>query len=50
MNEADERPLSFNPMASLLDSREIQQKRRFIAGKEFLFDKADFPNPRTCSG
>ena len=27
---------------SLLDSREIQQKNRVIAGKNFLFDKEDF--------
>jgi len=42
MNEPDERPLPINPTSPLLDSRDIQQKRRSIAGKEFLFDKEDF--------
>jgi tRNA 2-thiouridine synthesizing protein E len=34
--------LPFNPFASTLDSREVQQRKRTIAGREYLFDKEDF--------
>lgn len=42
MNDAETRPLPFNPIASVLDSRDVQQKKRIMAGKEYLFDKEDF--------
>lgn len=42
MNGEDGRPLPFNPFASSLDSREVQQRKRVIAGSEYLFDKEDF--------
>ena len=34
--------MPLNPAASLLDSGEIQQKKRSIAGKEFVLGKEDF--------
>lgn len=42
MSDAGIGSLPLNPFASSLDSREVQQKKRTIAGSEYLFDKEDF--------
>jgi dissimilatory sulfite reductase related protein len=42
MSDTDGLPPSHNPLVAPPDSREVQQKKRIVAGKEYLFDKENF--------